>query len=65
MMSKFWGYFGGGESPYLPTHWRNGGSSVGSEHTFKGGLTLNLVIPGIKQQITIYFEGFNRNRRNA
>ena len=26
------------KSPYLPTHWWNGGSGVGNEHIFKGGL---------------------------
>jgi hypothetical protein len=27
------------KSPYLPTHRWNGGSGVGTEHIFKGGLT--------------------------
>ena len=27
------------KSPYLPTHWWNGGSGVGNEHIFKAGLT--------------------------
>jgi hypothetical protein len=29
---------GGKKSPYLPIHWRNGGSCVGSEYILKGGL---------------------------
>ena len=27
------------KSPYLPTHWWNGGSGAGNEHIFKAGLT--------------------------
>ena len=30
------GYFGENKSPYLPTHWRNGGPGVGNEHIFIG-----------------------------
>jgi hypothetical protein len=54
------GYLVEKKSPYLPTHWRNGGSGAENEHIFKGGLTIATHVyvgtyPHIQNDIKILF----------